>query len=79
MISNSETLLASESGYILPANYGDYAENKDKDGNVIVPKLTMDVVDKVLKICKENGIKLCGTSRCQKHFSVKDLIRMANW
>ena len=58
MISNSETLLASESGYILPANYGDYAENKDKDGNVIVPKLTMDVVDKVLKICKENGIKV---------------------
>ena len=58
MISNSETLLASESGYILPANYGDYAENKDKDGNVIVPKLTMDVVDKVLKICKENGLKV---------------------
>ena len=58
MISNEETLLASESGYVIPANYGDYAENKDKNGNVIVPKLTMDVVDKVLKICKENGIKV---------------------
>lgn len=56
MISNSETLLASESDYIIPENYGSYADNKDKDGNVIVPKLTMDVVDKVLKICKENGI-----------------------
>lgn len=58
MISNSETLLASESDYIIPKNYSSYADNKDKDGNVIVPKLTMDVVDKVLKICKENGIKV---------------------
>ena len=58
MISNEKVLKQSEANYILPANYGDFEENKDDQGNVIVPELTMGIVDKVLKICKENGIKV---------------------
>lgn len=44
--------------YVIPEGYADYAENKDAEGNVIVPKLNLKEVDKVLKICHDNGIKL---------------------
>lgn len=58
LVSNSETLKQSEANYILSDAYSTYAENKDADGNVIVPKFTLDEIDKVLKICYENGLKI---------------------
>ena len=44
--------------YVIPEGYADFKENKDAEGNVIVPKLNLKEVDKVLKICHDNGIKL---------------------
>lgn len=58
LVSKTETLKQSEANYILSDTYSTYAENKDADGNVIVPKFTLDEIDKVLKICHENGLKL---------------------
>ncbi len=53
-----ETLLQSEANYILSDEYATYAENKDANGNVIVPEFTLDEIDKVLKICYDNGLKI---------------------
>ncbi|WP_026835941.1 endo-1,4-beta-xylanase [Eubacterium xylanophilum] len=43
----------------VPENYASFDENKDADGNLIVPefnKANFERIDKILKICKDNGI-----------------------
>ncbi len=58
LMNSKKVLLQSEADYILPEDYSTYDANKDKDGNVIVPEFTLAEVDKVLKVCQENGLKL---------------------
>lgn len=58
LMSSKNVLKQSDAKYVLPDNYASYAANKDDSGNVIVPEFTLDEIDKVLKIAKENGIKL---------------------
>ncbi len=58
LVSSKNVLKQSEANYILSDAYSTFAENKDAEGNVIVPEFSLDEVDKVMKICKDNGLKL---------------------
>ncbi|MCM1246725.1 MAG: endo-1,4-beta-xylanase [Roseburia sp.] len=46
------------SSYSVNDAYGTYDGNKDADGNVIVPVIDFTETDKILKLAKENGLKL---------------------
>lgn len=58
LMSSKKALKQSEANYIISDDYSTYAANKDDSGNVIVPEFTLDEIDKVLKICHDNGIKI---------------------
>lgn len=49
---------AKEAGYFIPEGYENFDENKDAEGNVLVPALEFKTIDKILKLCHDNGIKL---------------------
>ncbi len=58
LMSSKKALNQSEAKYIISDDYSSYAANKDAAGNVLVPEFTLDEIDKVLKICQDNGIKI---------------------
>lgn len=58
LMNSKKALKQDEANYIISNEYSTYAANKDADGNVIVPELTLGEIDKVLKVCHDNGIKL---------------------
>lgn len=58
LVSSKKTLKQSDANYVLSDEYSTFAENKDASGNVIVPEFSLDEIDKVLKICHDNKIKI---------------------
>lgn len=49
---------AEAADYVTDDAYKACADNKDADGNVIVPAINFTEMDKVLKLAKENGLKV---------------------
>lgn len=49
---------AEAAGYVTDAAYAACADNKDAEGNVLVPAINFTEMDKVLKLAKENGLKV---------------------
>ncbi len=61
MLSKEETLTLDEAeklGYVVSEAYKKCEDNKDVDGNVIVPKISFEQAEKVLAKAKENGLKV---------------------
>lgn len=58
LVSSKNVLKQSDAKYVLPDAYSTYAANKNASGDVIVPEFSLDEIDKVLKICHDNGIKI---------------------
>ncbi len=61
MLGKEETLKLEEAeklGYVVSEAYKACPDNKDDDGNIVVPKISFNQTDKVLKQAKENGLKV---------------------
>lgn len=61
LMGTGKTLTAEEAekaGYVLSDEYKNCPDNKDADGNVIVPEIRFGKVDQILQIAKENGFKV---------------------
>ena len=61
MMSTGKTLTAEEAeakGYVLSDEYKACPDNKDAEGNVIVPEIRFNKVDQILQVAKENGLKV---------------------
>lgn len=61
MMATKETITAEEAeklGYVISDEYKKCEDNKDADGNVVVPKISFGQTDKVLARAKANGIQV---------------------
>jgi GH35 family endo-1,4-beta-xylanase len=61
MLGTKQTLTLEEAeklGYVISDDYKACTDNKDADGNVIVPKISFTQTDQVLKQAKENGLQV---------------------
>lgn len=61
LMGTGKTLTAEEAeaaGYVLSDAYKNCPDNKDADGNLIVPEIRFGKVDQILQIAKDNGIKV---------------------
>lgn len=61
MLGTKETLTLEEAeklGYVISDAYKACPDNKDEEGNVIVPKISFSQTDQVLKQAKENGLQV---------------------
>lgn len=55
---------AKEKGFYIPEGFAEDEDNKNKDGNVVVPDLDFDMIDRILETCHEKGLKLRGHTLC---------------
>ncbi|MCM1246245.1 MAG: endo-1,4-beta-xylanase [Roseburia sp.] len=61
MMSTKKTLKltdAAAAGYVVDEAYKACVDNKDADGDVVVPEINFSNMDNILKIAKENGLKV---------------------
>ena len=61
LMGTNKTLMITDeaaAGYVVDDAYKACPDNKDADGNVIVPEIRFSKMDKILKIAKDNGLKV---------------------
>ena len=61
MMGTGKTLTAEEAeakGYVLSDEYKACPDNKDADGNVIVPEIRFGKIDQILQVAKDKGLKV---------------------
>lgn len=55
---------ATAKGFYIPEGFVDDADNKNAAGEVVLPDLDLDMVDKLIEACHANGLKLRGHTLC---------------
>ena len=55
---------AKAKGFYIPEGYEQDEDNKNSKGEIVFPDLDLEMIDKILEVCHEKGLKLRGHTLC---------------